>query len=578
MNANVRSGHPPDDARPHTLSEPAIRSASAWVAQLARTLKTCRLYDAANPAVIRFRDELAQATEHLVEEHGSLTFAFTANDVLCDGRSTYPARSREDNLAYPFHRDGVRSITLNPGIDRVEVATLLDIVLAVTGTHLDDGDLVTLFWEADLRHIDADFIPAEGDTGGPTGPEPADGQGALIPWPAAQDEDEKPAEDAKPDPDAKGRSEDWSLGELTVEVEASYVELDAIAPAETERFRREFADEHAIGAEAAALAIATACLNAGAQPDDQREISGFMPRVLRGAVASGAWEEARAALETLRELRTPLWSEETFVQELLQPVSVVRVVEQLDLQEPAAVGAFLQLAKAVGDAGIDWLTLTLCESQSRTTRTVLAEAIAQRCHDRPERLSPWLSDSRWYVVRNMAYILGWIGGPAIVPLLQVAIRHEDARVRAQVVASLAQVELRHSRPLLVRALDGADTRLFCQVLAQLSGARDPATARYLVAYVQQERFATRPPEERRALYAAIASVGGDEIVPDLERELSRGNWFDRSLEIHRHNVARCLARIGTAHARSVLEEAARSRRAPVRQAAAAALGAMREAA
>ena len=53
-----------------------------------------------------------------------------------------------------------------------------------------------------------------------------------------------------------GRSEDWTLGDLTVEVEASYVELDSLAPSESERFRREFTEEHLVSPVTAALAIA----------------------------------------------------------------------------------------------------------------------------------------------------------------------------------------------------------------------------------------------------------------------------------------------------------------------------------
>ena len=46
-----------------------------------------------------------------------------------------------------------------------ELDTLVDSVLAATGSNLDDGDLVTLLWEADLRHLDVDYVPAEGDVG-----------------------------------------------------------------------------------------------------------------------------------------------------------------------------------------------------------------------------------------------------------------------------------------------------------------------------------------------------------------------------------------------------------------------------
>ena len=93
----------------------------------------------------------------------------------------------------------------------------------------------------------------------------------------------------------------------------------------------------------------------------------------------------------------------------------------------------------------------------------------------------------------------------------------------------------------------------------------------MTAFISQERFLQRPVEERRAIYAAIASTGGDEVVPDLELAMNGGNWFDREQEVHRHAVARCLARIATPRALAVLEAGAQSRRAPVRQACATAL-------
>ena len=96
-------------------------------------------------------------------------------------------------------------------------------------------------------------------------------------------------------------------------------------------------------------------------------------------------------------------------------------------------------------------------------------------------------------------------------------------------------------------------------------------ARYVTAYLSQEKFLQRPVEERRAIYAVIASTASDEVVPELEHELNGGNWFDRDQEVHRHAVARCLVRIGTPRAFAALEAGAQSRRAPVRQACAAAL-------
>ncbi|HEV2105936.1 MAG TPA: hypothetical protein VGU27_09420, partial [Candidatus Eisenbacteria bacterium] len=47
-------------------SDPVVKAAAAWLNQLARTLKTCRLYDATNPTVVRFREELDGALLRLL--------------------------------------------------------------------------------------------------------------------------------------------------------------------------------------------------------------------------------------------------------------------------------------------------------------------------------------------------------------------------------------------------------------------------------------------------------------------------------------------------------------------------------
>ena len=437
MNVSARTAHADPKARERRQTDAHVKAAGGWIAHFARTLKTCRLYDGTNPTVIRFREELALAASRLVEEHGSIKFSFESDDVTCDTVSLYPARSRDDNMAFAFHRDGVRGITLNPGLDLREVDALVDCVLAVSGQNLDDDDLVTLLWESNLRHIDIDYIPAQGDVGNGDAKATGDeNDGPLLPWPMAEVADEKATDARKDSPEggadasgvqgATGRSEDWALGDLTVEVEATFAELDSLAPAECDRLRREFEAEHAVIPTTAALAIANACLKAQANEDDAREFIRFVPRVLRAALSTGDWVDARDSLRLLRSSAGQDWNEEIFQQELLQPVSISRTIERLDAQEPAAIGQYLLLAETIGDIGIDWMTLLLSESQQRVVRQLLAESVAMRCRENPERLAPWLADGRWYVVRNIVHILGWIGGDGIADRLRAAVRSSSS--------------------------------------------------------------------------------------------------------------------------------------------------------
>ncbi len=550
----------------------AVKAALSVLNQFARTLKTCRLYDANNPAVIRFREEFAGTLRKVIAEHGSLTYRFTSDDVLYEDVSLYPARTRDDNFALPFFRDGVRALTFNPGIETREVDALLDALLQVTGQNAAEDDLVTLFWEAQLPHLDIDYVPAEGEVGSGVGE--LHGDGAIMPWPVSGATEGGLEESAEDDGGTRteevavtaSRADDWSTGDLTVEIEAGFEELDSLAPSEVARFRKEFDAEHAVPSVTATLAIAYAYLSAGASEDDRFEMARFLPRVLRQSVTHGAWMEATEALRLLQRTGSPEWSPETFAQELLQPISIAGIVERLEPQEGTALHEFVSFACELGAPSVDLLNLVLGEVQNRRARRVIAETIAGLCRDNPERLAPWLADPRWFVVRNVVHILGWIGGDSIVGMLQTAARHPDPRVRHEVVAALSQVEPRLARPLLVRLLDGADARMFLSVMHQLSGARDVSTARMLLGFLVAPEFDQRPLEEKRALYAALGASGGDEVLPELEAELHKGNWFSRHQEVHRQSVARIIARIGTPAAREILDRGAQSRRAPVRKA------------
>jgi len=572
MSVGTRSKHDTEETVLSPEQEALARAAGVWVNHLARTLKTCRLYDANNPTVIRFREELAQALTRLLEEHGTLTLHFTSDDVLCEEQSLYLARSRDDNLALPFYRDGIHAIHFSPGIAPAEIETFLDAMLQVSGLNAGENDLVTLLWESHLQHLEVDYVPAEADMGGGAGG--AGDAGDVVPWPA---HDESSGDETGPDPGAalpgaEERSDDWLLGDLAVEVEAGYAELESLAPTETLRFLEEYRAEHAVPLATATIAISSAFLHAGVVAADKAELARFLPRVLRQTITAGAWTEARHCLALLRGCgRHSEWSVESFSQELFQPISVAGVVEKLDLQEAPELAEFIALARELGPLAVDWLNLALAESQQRRTRRALAEAIAELCRDDPERLAPWLADPRWYVVRNIVHILGWIGGDRTIGLLETAMRHPEPRVRQEVIAALGQADPGQARPLLLDALDGADARTFCSVLHQLSVARDERTAGILVRHLLNPLFEQRPLEVRRAIYSALAATGGDAIIPDLEQELHKGNWFSRYQEAHRQAVARCIARIGTPHARAVLERGARSKRAPVRKACADAL-------
>ena len=556
-----------------------VKATAAWVNQLARTLKTCRLYDANNPTVIKFREDLASALAQVLADHGRVVLAFTSNDVLTREVSLYPARSREDNLALPFYRDGIRSIAFEPGITPKEVEALLDAVLHVTRHETSEDDLVTLLWDADLEHLGVDAASTEGDVETGAGAE-EEAAGPVAPWPrggappVAGSESGGGAEPSGPERD---RSDDRETGVQAADLQAVFRELEGSAAGEAERLRSESEREAEIPVARASLDLLGACLHDLSDAEARAEVGAFLPRVLHETLAQGLWGDARDALALLRQCPIPGWSVEGFLEDLLQPASLTTraIIERLDGQELLVVGAFVEFARELGPDSLEWLMRVLAESHEQRTRRPLLRLIGTMTRDNPERLASWLADERWYVVRNVVHILGWIGGNQIVGLLGTAAEHSEFRVRREVVAALAQVDPDVARPKLLALLDQADSRLIPPLLHQLSANRNPQVARRLLSEVQAQTFDARPDPERQAILSALAATAEDDVLPVLEAELHAGNWLSRGLDARRNALARCIARIGTPAAREVLERGAKSRRAPVARACEAAIAGFR---
>src|SRR5262249_27408413 len=160
-----------------------------------------------------------------------------------------------------------------------------------------------------LAHAEIDYVPAEADTGGAA---PEDSE--SVPWPAASPETDADAKSATDESAKKNeesaRSDDWSLGEATLETEANFEELQAMAPTELERFHREFEGEHAIPVVSGCVGLARAVLASDPLPDERLELARFIPRVLRQAVVNGMWRDSTACIELLSRCRSPEWSVE----------------------------------------------------------------------------------------------------------------------------------------------------------------------------------------------------------------------------------------------------------------------------
>lgn len=554
----------------------AFPDVEAWITHLVRTLKTCKLYDLNNPTVVRFREDLARELTDLLGRRGALTLEVASNQMSCEAVVVYTGRSRDDNLAATLHRDGIRRITFLPGIAASELDSFLDRILEVVGLAASDDDLVTLLWESNLPSITISAVPLEGDVD--VGGEDSGDAPVALDWPAngrASGATAGPGTSTA-DGDGGDRSDDWSVIARDGDLDRAFDDLESSALQQMARLQQEYEAELATSVVERALQTLADCVAVDTTAHDLEELGRFLPRLMREAILAGDWTSALSALELLRACN-PNWTSTVFLEGFTAGPSaplVRKAVAALDAQGGTGIEAFLAFSRALGLDAADWMTTMLAESQDQRTRRPLARAIADLVRDHPERVLPWMSDERWYVVRNVVHILGWIGGDQVAVHLKAATQHPELRVRREVVAALNTASADVSRPILLSMLGAAEPRLFNAILQQLSQMKDPTVAQHLIEIVRDDQFQARSDDDKRAVFMALAGQG-DAVIAVLEEELNRGGLFTHGLEPHWQSVALCLARIGTPAARASLEDGVRSNKAGIRKACQQALASIR---
>lgn len=572
---------------------PEAQAAATWLRALARTIKLARLYQGDNPLVLKSRENVVESLRKLVAER-NLELRFTATEILrgdevlvIGGYSESlgdagedPIPSALDQLPFIFYRDGVRRIVILTAIPPEQSTALVEALSAAGAASAAGEDLVTMLWQANLTHVMVESVPLEqtiylsshegaGGGGGGDGTGGADKKSGYNY--AGGEIHADLGLGAGPQGLHKDSFDDWEVKDAEIHVPAAFEAMRARIDIAGITLLRQWEEERTMEWTLTAPELLRRMLRL--QPDDDTRGAAAHAAAswVAGALERFAWAEARGAIELLNELDPEMRLSGEELASSLAGIDGKELSERLDEGDADEHGRFAACMVALGAYGVPTVCSALGHSQRGKTRAALCTALTYLCTDQPELLAPYLKDSRWYMVRNIVFVLGQLGGPEIVELLRIASRHSEVRVRRQVVHSLGNVPLGERVPLLIAQLETRDAQLLSAALNLLTREKDPRISKAILERISSPDFESRSENNRRALFNALAEVAGDDAVPTLEEQLHKGGWFARRT-LERTAAARTLARIGTDRAHAVLDAGLRSRSDAVRAACLEAMG------
>src|SRR5206468_8763232 len=110
-----------------------------------------------------------------------------------------------------------------------------------------------------------------------------------------------------------------------------------------------------------------------------------------------------------------------------------------------------------------------------------------------DTLAASVAHHEWYVVRNVIWIMGRVGPPAL-PHIRKGSSHREPRVRREAVRSLAQIGGPEAVKGLVGYLYDRDESVFREAVAKFVGLHPPDGAAALRAAAGGATFAEREAE------------------------------------------------------------------------------------
>ena len=194
-------------------------------------------------------------------------------------------------------------------------------------------------------------------------------------------------------------------------------------------------------------------------------ILGRIQALFRSHLANGQYADAVAVIEGLQEIAlttdNPALAEAIHdaFEELSNVDAIGALIETLHTASPESAPTIHKLIEALGTAATRSLLMALAEENNRSRRRRLFDFATSLGSIIVPEATRFLSDSRWYVVRNMILLLRRMNDRNSLQEIRRCAHHPDLRVRLEAIKTLIALEPGTSGPLLKQVIHARDPKL-----------------------------------------------------------------------------------------------------------------------
>ncbi|MEK7741364.1 MAG: HEAT repeat domain-containing protein, partial [Nitrospirota bacterium] len=146
-----------------------------------------------------------------------------------------------------------------------------------------------------------------------------------------------------------------------------------------------------------------------------------------------------------------------------------------------------------------------------------------------QSLAKGLYDSRWYVVRNIIYILGKIGDKAAVDYLLKTVNHSDIRVRKEGIKAMGELGAPGVFPALRECFNDPEVQIRTAAARALGNIRSTTAKSIILQRMTDAAFVKTEFSEKKEFYEVLSRWKDDDVVEFLMKTFKKKSFFKRAL-------------------------------------------------
>jgi HEAT repeat protein len=192
--------------------------------------------------------------------------------------------------------------------------------------------------------------------------------------------------------------------------------------------------------------------------------------------------------------------------------ALLRVVATQIVRKPESKEECVDVLQRMGEDGADAVIEQISHAQTAADRQLLYLVLSQLEAAVPA-LVRMLGDSRWFVARNAADLLGELNAHDAEGALVGLLRHTDDRVRRSATNALLKLGTPEAMKAAYAALGDSSPQVRMHAAAAISDRRDSKTATTLIRAIETEQNG----DVQLAMIAALGKIATPDAVQRLMR-------------------------------------------------------------